>query len=79
MMKKIRVLRIALSVAVLLVTTMLVWQGRNETLAHYQLTLNLSSMALGVLVTWLIVTLNPRAITIHQWLGCSTMQGFMSP
>lgn len=22
---------------------------------------------------------NPRAITIHQWLGCSTMQGFMSP
>ena len=57
MMKTIRVIRIALSVAILLVTAALVWLGHKETLMHYQLTLNLSSMVLGVLITWLIVTL----------------------
>ena len=57
MMKTIRIIRIALSLAILLVTAMLVWLGHSDTLAHYQLTLNLSSIVLGVLITWLIVTL----------------------
>lgn len=57
MMKTIRVIRIVISLAILLVTAALVWLGQNETLLHYQLTLNLSSMVLGVLITWLIVTL----------------------
>lgn len=57
MMKTIRIIRIALSLAILLVTAMSVWLGHSDTLAHYQLTLNLSSIVLGVLITWLIVTL----------------------
>ena len=56
MMKTIRFIRVILSVAILVITAVLVWLGQNDTLVHYQLTLKLSSLVLGVLITWLVVT-----------------------
>ena len=76
MMKTIRVIRITLSVAVLLVTAALVWLGHNETLLYYQLTLNLSSMVLGVLITWLIVTLLVGRVYCSSVCPIGTLQDF---
>ena len=78
MMKTIRIIRVVLSVAILLVTALLVWLGHNETLPRYQLTLNLSSLVLGVLITWLIVTLLVGRVYCSSVCPIGTLQDIAS-
>lgn len=75
-MKRIRVIRVALSVAILLVTSVMVWLGHADDVARCQLTLNLAALSLGALLAWFAATLLVGRVYCSSVCPVGTLQDF---
>lgn len=73
-MKTLKVIRVALSLALLALSALLVWLHHDETLRHYLLTIRLSWFSLGTLTAWLIVTLLLGRVYCSTACPLGTMQ-----